>query len=100
MANKAINSYWNSDNCFIACFGDVYKKTNLSIAREAEYHTDNKEVVIIDVFWDGNDNMTEAHSINPKTLKYYEADCKVQPKLTIQEYNDIVSEVKRLALES
>lgn len=100
MKNKVINSYWNSDDCFLAFFGDVYKESNLTVAREAEYHTDDDEVVVVDVFWDGNENMTEAHSINPKTLKYYEEYCEVQPNLTMQEYNDIVSEVKCLALKS
>lgn len=104
MANKVINSYWNGgldiDDCFIACLGDVHKEPNLTVAREVEYHPDNDKIVIVDVFWDDNGSMAETHSINPKTLKYYEEECKVQPNITMQEYNDIVSEVKRLASEN
>jgi hypothetical protein len=97
MANEVINSYWNSDDCFLAFFSDVYKEPNLTVEREAEYHPDTDEVVIIDVFWDGDDNMKEAHSINPSTLKYYDENCEIQPKITDVEYDEIASKVKLLA---
>lgn len=97
MANEVINSYWNSDNCFIAFFGDVYKGHNLTVAREAEYHSDTDEVVVVDVFWDDDGCMTESHSINPSTLKYYEENCEIQPTLTNAEYDELKAEVRRLA---
>lgn len=97
MKHKIINSYWNSDDCFLAFFGDVYHEPNLSVAREAEYHPDTDEVVIVDVFWDDEDDMTEAHSINPKTLKYYEKKCEVQPTITREEYEEIEKFVRNEA---
>ena len=97
MANEVINSYWNSDDCFLAFFGDVYKEPNLTVEREAEYHPDTDEVVIIDVFWDGDDNLTEVHEINPKTLMYYNEKCEIQPNLTKEEYDEIAVKVTQLA---
>ena len=96
---KAINYYWNDRYTLICFFDDVYKETNLSIAREAEYHADTGDVIVIDVFWDENDDMTECHAINPDTLKYYEEDCKIQPSITREEYNDIVDYVTQISRE-
>ena len=97
MANKIINSYWNSDDCFIAFFGDVYKEPNLTVEREVEYYPDTDEVVIVDVFWDDDDNIIESHEINPTTLIYYEEKCEIQPKLTKEEYDEIAVKVTQLA---
>lgn len=97
---KAETCYWNDEDCFLCFFGDVHKEQNLTIAREAEYHQVEDRVVVVDVFWDDNEDMTECHSINPDTLKYYEEECTVQPSLTRKEYEEIVEYVKQKANEN
>ena len=97
---KAVDQYWNSEDCYLVFFGDSRKEDNLTIARESEYHPDTDEVIVVDVFWDDNDEMTECHEINPKSLKYYEEECEIQPNITRKEYNDIVEYTKKMALES
>jgi len=92
--------YWTDDDTMCAFFGDVHKEKNLTIARESEYHSEDDEVVIIDVFWDDDDNMTEGHSINPSTLKYYEKKCKIDPNITREEYDEIVTLTRAKAKET
>ena len=100
MNTTPIETYWNASDCFLAFFGDVYKEENLTIARESEYHPDTDEVVVVDVFWDDNDDMTEVHKIDPQTLKYTEKKCEKQPSITRKEYNAIVAVTKQKALET
>jgi len=97
---EPVNQYWNSEDCYLVFFGDIRKEPNLTIARESEYHSDDDEVVVVDVFWDDNDDMTECHEINPDTLKYYEEDCEVQPSITREQYDEIATYTKQKAIET
>ena len=94
MEYKIIEKYWNDENCFLAFFGDVRKVGNITIAREAEYHNDNGDIVIVDVFWNENDNIVGCHSIDQQTLKY-DDECDIQPEITREEYDTITDIVRK-----
>lgn len=76
-------------------FGDVHEEFNLTISREAVYHTDTDTVVIVDTLWDGNEDKIGQYSIKSDTLTY-EGGCTRQPPITLEQYDEIVNYVKQV----
>ena len=102
--NKPVEQYWQDDDCYLVFFGDIATdESGVTKAREAEYHADTGDVVVVDVYWDKDDDMVDCASINPETLEYNtNAGCVVEdsPNISRAEYDELTDYVRNAALKS
>lgn len=101
-----IDQVWLDDDTFIVFFGEIRTEEEdgetIITKREAEYWLDEDHTVVIDCFWDGDDNFLNGIGIDPETLKYILGNDELgeDAPITREEYDEIVKYVKETALKS